>query len=117
MRPKSRSISLRCLYSSVSYGHGSSRFSFGGAEGPHQETGLVSLVGTIHDERDLQVVDTEGPQQVTADGGVVRLAWAQAEAEDLLEARGNQMNLGVESAAAPPNALRPPFFRAPVPSG
>jgi len=50
-------------------------------------------------------------------GGVVRLARAQAEAEDLLEARGNQMNLGVEPTAGAADGLRAPSFRAPVPSG
>ena len=86
------------------------------AEGLHQVARLVALVGAIHDERDLQVVDAEVDEQLPADGSVVRLAGAQAEAEDLLEARGNQMNLGVESAAAAPDGLGAPFLRAPVPS-
>ena len=64
-----------------------------------------------------KVVDAEVGEQLASDGRVVRLAWAQAEAEDLPEARGNQMNLGVELATGATDALRAPFLRAPVPSG
>ncbi len=45
------------------------------------------------------------------------LAGCQCEAEDLLEARGNQMKLGREPVAAAADSLRTPVLRAPAPSG
>lgn len=48
---------------------------------------------------------------------VVRLAGREADAEDLFETRGSQMNLGVEAGPAASDGLRIPVFTAPVPSG
>jgi hypothetical protein len=122
MRTKSRSISLRRFDSSMSNGHGSRRFSFGGTTGSkpkrlRQVANLVAFVSAVHDQRDLQVVDAAGGEQAAADGSVAGLAWAPAVAEDLLEARGNQMNRGREATAAAGDGSRAPFFRARVPSG
>ena len=78
------------------------------AERLRQVARFVAPVGAVHDQSELQVVDAEGVEQVASDGSVMRLAWAQAEAEDLLGARGNQMNLGVEYIAAAADALGAP---------
>lgn len=59
----------------------------------------------------------EAIEQFAVAGRVVRLAGAQAEAEDLFETRGNQMNLGVEPATAAADGLKVPFLSAPMVSG
>ena len=56
-------------------------------------------------------------QQRAALGRVVRLTRRQREGYGRASIRGNQMNLGVPSAAGLADGLRAVFFSAPVPSG
>lgn len=85
------------------------------AERLRQLAGLVAFVRAVHDERDLQIFDAEALQQIASWQRIVPLARRQAETEDLLEARGSQMNLAVDPVAAPFDGLNASVFRTLVP--
>ena len=82
-----------------------------------QLPGLVSLIGPIHDQVNLPVRATECGKKLSSLGGVVRLPGREGKRYGRSSIRGNQMNLGVPSAAGLADGLRAVFFSAPVPSG
>ena len=87
------------------------------AQAEHQLPGFVALVGAIHQQRQAFPHRPQFRQQGATFGSIVRMAGRQGEGYGRSSIRGNQMNLGVPSAARLADGLRSVFFRAPVPSG
>lgn len=82
----------------------------------NESPGFIAFVSTISQERHLDG-KVQAFQEFTSSWRVMRLSRGQGEAESRFDARGNQMNLCREPTPASANGLRPPFLRAPVPSG
>ena len=78
---------------------------------------LIVFIGAVHDQGNAAWHGAESGQQLTAFGRIVRLARGKRKGYGSPSIRGNQMNLGVPSAARFSNGLRSVFFYAPVPSG
>ena len=80
------------------------------AQAEHQLPGLVALVGPIHQHRQAFRHRPKLGQQGASFGRVVRIAGRQGEGYRRSSIRGNQMNLGVPSAARLADGLRPVFL-------
>ena len=86
----------------------------GDARGPALATGEASVAHfvafgrSVHDQRALEVVDVEAREELASGWRVVRLSRRQAEAEDLPDARGSHVNLGVEAPPAPADGVVAP---------
>src|SRR5258708_3569881 len=87
------------------------------AQDEYQLPGFVTLVGAIHQQRQAFRHRPQFCQQGATFGSIVGMAGRQGEGYGRSSIRGNQMNLGVPSAARLADGLRSVFFRAPVPSG
>src|SRR5258707_13166717 len=87
------------------------------AQAEHQLPGFVALVGAIHQQRQAFRHGPQFRQQGPTFGSILRMAGRQGEGYGRSSIRGNQMNLGVPSAARLADGLRSVFFRAPDPSG
>ena len=83
----------------------------------HQLPCLIALIRFIHQHWKPFRHWAKLFQQQPALGCVVRVAWRQSEDYSRSSIRGNQMNLGVPSAAGFADGLWSVFFNAPVPSG
>ena len=80
-----------------------------------QLTGLIVLIGAVHQQRERLGQRPQSGQQIAALGSVVHLAGRERERYRRSSIRGNQMNLGAPSAVAIGQSLGD--LNAPVPSG
>jgi hypothetical protein len=83
----------------------------------HQLPRLVALIGFIHQHGKPFRHGAKLAQQRPSLGRIMRVARRQSEDYSRSSIRGNQMNLGVPSAARFADSLGSVFFNAPVPSG
>jgi hypothetical protein len=79
--------------------------------------GLVAFVGAVHHQGQPGGHRPQCFEQRAALRRIMRLARREGEGYGCSSIRGNQMNLGVPSAARLADGLRSVFFKAPVPSG
>ena len=87
------------------------------AKAEHQLSGFVTFIGPIHQHWQAPRHGAKFSQQGASFGRIMGVAGGQGEGYGRSSIRGNQMNLGVPSAARLADGLGSVFFRAPVPSG